>query len=214
MNEINDESSYLQWVVQWFIFKLWWKEMILFIALVPQMMSTVEVVLGPKRSLATDLPNNLTPSLPKCATEKCRPNGDTPPISPTKMRNWKSAPNSSQPRLPLKIHYFASILLELFSKHIFWNAVFLKKRPYSSFVGFFQTFVIARLKIMIWLNYIGGQVEQGVIAARFQKEVWNNVTRFDWQKFQDPDLRRRFRLLSVLGPSALPEDKLTEVIHS
>lgn len=67
---------------------------------------------------------------------------------------------------------------------------------------------------MIWLNYIGGQVEQGVIAARFQKEVWNNVTRFDWQKFQDPDLRRRFRLLSVLGPSALPEDKLTEVIHS
>lgn len=49
------------------------------------------------------------------------------------------------------------------------------------------------------------------MAARFEKEAWKNITNFNWEPFTDLDLKRKFRLLSVLGPSALPEDKLTQV---
>lgn len=49
------------------------------------------------------------------------------------------------------------------------------------------------------------------MAARFEKEAWKNITGFSWEPFTDLDLKRKFKLLSVLGPSALPEDKLTQV---
>lgn len=55
------------------------------------------------------------------------------------------------------------------------------------------------------------QLEQNLAAARFEKEAWKNITNFNWEPFTDPDLKRKFKLLSVLGPSALPEDKLTQV---
>jgi hypothetical protein len=55
------------------------------------------------------------------------------------------------------------------------------------------------------------QLEQSLIAARFEKEAWKNITSFNWKPFTDPDLKRKFKLLSVLGPSALPEGKLTQV---
>ncbi len=56
------------------------------------------------------------------------------------------------------------------------------------------------------------QLEQSLVAARFEKEAWKNITgSFNWEPFTDPDLKRKFKLLSVLGPSALPEDKLTQV---
>lgn len=49
-------------------------------------------------------------------------------------------------------------------------------------------------------------------AARFEKEAWKNITSFDWESFQDADLKRRFKLSSVLGSSILPEEKYAEVI--
>ena len=55
------------------------------------------------------------------------------------------------------------------------------------------------------------QLEQSLIAARFEKEAWKNITNFNWKSFTDFDLKRQFQLLSVLGPSALPEDKFTQV---
>ncbi|KAI9554639.1 hypothetical protein GHT06_019912 [Daphnia sinensis] len=54
------------------------------------------------------------------------------------------------------------------------------------------------------------KLEQSLVAARFEKEAWKNITSFNWEPFTDPDLKRKFRLLSVLGPSALPEEKLTQ----
>lgn len=55
------------------------------------------------------------------------------------------------------------------------------------------------------------QLEQSLVAARFEKEAWKNITNFNWKSFTDFDLKRQFKLLSVLGPSALPEDKFTQV---
>lgn len=55
------------------------------------------------------------------------------------------------------------------------------------------------------------QLEQSLVSARFEKEAWKNITSFNWEPFTDPDLKRKFRLISVLGPSALPEEKLTQV---
>lgn len=55
------------------------------------------------------------------------------------------------------------------------------------------------------------QLEQNLASARFNKEAWKNITSFNWGPFTDSDLKRKFRLLSVLGTSALPEDKLTDV---
>ena len=55
------------------------------------------------------------------------------------------------------------------------------------------------------------QTEQNLIAARFSKEAWKNITSFNWQSFQDPDLKRKFKLSSVLGSSILPEEKFAEV---
>ena len=58
-------------------------------------------------------------------------------------------------------------------------------------------------------------MEQSLVSSRFEKEAWKNVTSFNWQPFLDDDLKRRFRLLaSSLGPSALPEEKFTEVIFN
>lgn len=55
-------------------------------------------------------------------------------------------------------------------------------------------------------------MEQSLVSSRFEKEAWKNVTSFNWQPFMDDDLKRRYRLLaSALGPSALPEEKFTEV---
>lgn len=47
--------------------------------------------------------------------------------------------------------------------------------------------------------------------AKFQKDVWHKATSYTWKTFRDPSIRRQFRVLSVLGRAALPEDKLREV---
>ena len=48
--------------------------------------------------------------------------------------------------------------------------------------------------------------------AKFGKEVARNLTgQFEWESFQDADLLRMYKKLSILGSAALPEDKLQEV---
>lgn len=67
---------------------------------------------------------------------------------------------------------------------------------------------------MCWLSssiFFYQQLEQSLASARFEKEAWKNITKFNWAPFTDLNLKRKFKLLSVLGVSALPEDKLTEV---
>jgi peptidyl-dipeptidase A len=48
--------------------------------------------------------------------------------------------------------------------------------------------------------------------AKFQKDVWATATTFKWKTFRDPSIRRQFKVLSVLGRAALPEEKLKEVV--
>ena len=48
--------------------------------------------------------------------------------------------------------------------------------------------------------------------AKFGKEVAKNLTdNFKWESFQDADLLRMYKKMSVLGSAALPEDTLQEV---
>ncbi|CAG9818311.1 unnamed protein product [Phaedon cochleariae] len=48
-------------------------------------------------------------------------------------------------------------------------------------------------------------------AAKDEKETWQRVVQYDWRRFSDYNIRRQFQLYSVLGQSALPEDKLTKL---
>ncbi|CAG0883553.1 unnamed protein product [Darwinula stevensoni] len=52
---------------------------------------------------------------------------------------------------------------------------------------------------------------ENLIAAHYRKEAWKNVTSFDWEEFHDPELKRLFKLLSILGTAALPDDKFTRL---
>ena len=47
--------------------------------------------------------------------------------------------------------------------------------------------------------------------AKSQTGVWQKATSYAWKTFSDPKIRRQFRVLSVLGRSALPDKKLKEV---
>lgn len=55
------------------------------------------------------------------------------------------------------------------------------------------------------------QLETQLDYAKFQKEVWTNAVTYKWKTFRDPSIRRQFKVLSVLGRAALPDDKLKEV---
>jgi len=48
--------------------------------------------------------------------------------------------------------------------------------------------------------------------GRFEREMWGNITAEfpNWRDFQDPDLLRIFKELTILGTAALSEDKLEE----
>jgi len=47
--------------------------------------------------------------------------------------------------------------------------------------------------------------------AKFQKEMWAKLVKFPWKEFEDPDLKRRFMLSSVLGNAALSAEDFTRV---
>jgi hypothetical protein len=50
--------------------------------------------------------------------------------------------------------------------------------------------------------------------AKFAKEQWKKTIKFPWTTYKDPDIRRRFQKLSVLGYAALERDKLTMVLQN
>lgn len=47
--------------------------------------------------------------------------------------------------------------------------------------------------------------------AKFSKGQWLETVKFQWRTFKDPNLKRQFKQLSVLGTAALPEDKYEKV---
>ncbi|KAF4527176.1 hypothetical protein B566_EDAN006101 [Ephemera danica] len=60
-------------------------------------------------------------------------------------------------------------------------------------------------------------------SAKFFKEKWTQLIKFPWQQFSDPDLKRQFKIGSVLGNAILSEEeykkyeetvKLTELLMS
>lgn len=57
-------------------------------------------------------------------------------------------------------------------------------------------------------------MEANLASARFNKEIWTNLTAEfpDWRDFEDADLRRKFKEITVLGSAALPEQQLQEVL--
>ncbi|XP_030751663.1 angiotensin-converting enzyme-like isoform X2 [Sitophilus oryzae] len=44
-------------------------------------------------------------------------------------------------------------------------------------------------------------------VAKNEKEAWQRVIQYNWKTFSDPSLKRQFQKYSVLGISALPEEK-------
>jgi hypothetical protein len=50
--------------------------------------------------------------------------------------------------------------------------------------------------------------------AEFLKELWKKTVRFPWTTYKDPDIRRRFQKLSVLGYAALEREKFVTVLQN
>ncbi|KAK5649891.1 hypothetical protein RI129_000920 [Pyrocoelia pectoralis] len=48
-------------------------------------------------------------------------------------------------------------------------------------------------------------------TAKETKDDWLQTTQFNWRSFSDDDLRRQFEKLSILGSSALPEEKFLKL---
>ncbi|KAJ8978209.1 hypothetical protein NQ317_002029 [Molorchus minor] len=51
------------------------------------------------------------------------------------------------------------------------------------------------------------QLSVAAQAAKSEKEIWQQVTQYDWSRFSDYSLKRQFQKYSILGSSALPEEK-------
>ena len=45
----------------------------------------------------------------------------------------------------------------------------------------------------------------------FDKEIAENTTLFDWENFEDLDVKRQFSKLSTIGTAKLSEDKIERV---
>ena len=55
------------------------------------------------------------------------------------------------------------------------------------------------------------QTEENVEMSLFDKEVAENTTLFDWENFEDLDVKRQFSKLSTIGTAKLSEDKIERV---
>jgi len=58
------------------------------------------------------------------------------------------------------------------------------------------------------------QSEAQLQKARWDKDLWERLQAEwgnKWQNLNNETLRRQFRLMSILGTAALPEDKLKQV---
>lgn len=49
-------------------------------------------------------------------------------------------------------------------------------------------------------------------AAQYFKSAWKKVNEYPWSDIKDPNVRRQFKKLSVLGRSALPEDVTIQLL--
>ncbi|KAB0793117.1 hypothetical protein PPYR_12737 [Photinus pyralis] len=58
------------------------------------------------------------------------------------------------------------------------------------------------------------QLKVSTESAKEAKEDWLKTIKFDWGSFSDYDLRRQFKKFSILGRSALPEEKFLKLEKS
>jgi len=58
------------------------------------------------------------------------------------------------------------------------------------------------------------QIEASKQKTQFSKEVYENVSQFDWKNFTDRNLTRQLSLLTDLGVSVLPVDEVLQVSWS
>ena len=56
------------------------------------------------------------------------------------------------------------------------------------------------------------QNEASEISAKYEQKAWKeHISKYDYNTFKDPELRRRFQMLSILGSAALNESRLAHV---
>ena len=55
------------------------------------------------------------------------------------------------------------------------------------------------------------QLEAQRQYAEFQNQAWQLISRLDGANVRDPNIARRLRYLSAVGPAALPPDQLDRV---
>ena len=49
-------------------------------------------------------------------------------------------------------------------------------------------------------------------SSKYAQQAWkDHISKYNYSEFNDPELRRRFQMISVLGTSALNESRLAEV---
>lgn len=61
------------------------------------------------------------------------------------------------------------------------------------------------------MNIIYKQFATNLEFGKFLKGMWKETVKYPWTTYKDPDIHRQFKLLSVLGTAALPEDKMKKV---
>ncbi|KAE9526929.1 hypothetical protein AGLY_013577 [Aphis glycines] len=67
-----------------------------------------------------------------------------------------------------------------------------------------------------WLTNLTNENAEKKIAinlefSKFLKSMWVETVKYPWSTYKDPDIKRQFKLMSVLGTDALPEDKLKKL---
>ncbi|XP_060842211.1 angiotensin-converting enzyme-like isoform X3 [Rhopalosiphum padi] len=67
-----------------------------------------------------------------------------------------------------------------------------------------------------WLTNLTNENAEKKIAinlefSKFLKNMWVETVKYPWSTYKDPNIKRQFKLMSVLGTDALPEDKLKKL---
>lgn len=93
-------------------------------------------------------------------------------------------------------------------------------KMYACYVNYLITQTWNRVVVADW-NYANNitdynknkSVEATLETQKLDKEVWQNITKYRWTKFEDPETRRIFEKLSVLGTAILSDEKKTELVN-
>lgn len=67
-----------------------------------------------------------------------------------------------------------------------------------------------------WLTNLTNENAEKKLAinlefSKFLKCMWEETVKYPWTTYKDPNIKRQFKLMSVLGTDALPEDKLRKL---